>query len=149
MRGMRSLPKVHGVDEGLGAVRGPVVLVGEVGDVPHQLVHDLRKLFVNQSPVLGRPAAQADSAVAYVDQETGFTFSEYLVPFSLSQNLVFRVATPASAQQGSPFDIVLQIVAPSNTGWAAVAWGGSMVKNPITVGWPNGQSVTISSRWAT
>ena len=36
-------PKVHGVDERLGVISGPHVAVGEVGDVPHKLVHDLRK----------------------------------------------------------------------------------------------------------
>ncbi|KAF2022307.1 iron reductase domain protein [Aaosphaeria arxii CBS 175.79] len=97
---------------------------------------------------LGRPAAQEDSAVSYVDAETGFTFSEYKVAYSLSGNVVFRVATPAAAVQGQPFDIVLQIVSPTSGGWAAVAWGGSMVKNPITMGWANGQSTVVSSRWA-
>jgi hypothetical protein len=43
-RGGRYAPKVHGVHEGLGAVGRPVALVGKVGHVPHQLVHDLGKL---------------------------------------------------------------------------------------------------------
>ena len=38
------LPKVHGVEEGLGAVGGPERLVGELGHVPHELVHDLGEL---------------------------------------------------------------------------------------------------------
>lgn len=38
------LPEVHAVNEGLGAVAGPHALVGELAHVPHELVHDLRKL---------------------------------------------------------------------------------------------------------
>lgn len=40
----RYLPKVHAVDERRGAVSGPQAAVGELGDVPHELVHDLREL---------------------------------------------------------------------------------------------------------
>ena len=39
-----SLPNVHGVDERRGAVSGPEALVGELGNVPHELVHHLREL---------------------------------------------------------------------------------------------------------
>lgn len=42
--GFLHLPKVHAVDEGLGAVGGPHGLVGVDGDVPHELVHDLGEL---------------------------------------------------------------------------------------------------------
>jgi hypothetical protein len=37
-----NVPKVHAVDEGRARV-GPPAPVGEVGDVPHELVHDLRQ----------------------------------------------------------------------------------------------------------
>lgn len=40
----KGLPEIHGVDEGVRAVRGPETLVGELGDVPHELEHDLGKL---------------------------------------------------------------------------------------------------------
>lgn len=38
------LPKVHTVDERFAAVSGPCALVGELADIPHELVHDLWKL---------------------------------------------------------------------------------------------------------
>lgn len=38
------LPDVHAVDVWVGAVRGEVGRVGELVGVPHELVHDLRKL---------------------------------------------------------------------------------------------------------
>jgi len=43
-RVMRRLPNVHAVDEGLGAILGPLGLVGESRDVPHKLIHNLGKL---------------------------------------------------------------------------------------------------------
>lgn len=97
--------------------------------------------------VLGSPHPKRN--VAVIDNETGFTFSEYKVAYSLTGNVVFRVATPADAVQGQPFDIVLQIISPTSGGWAAIAWGGTMPKNPITVGWANGNTPVVSSRWAT
>jgi hypothetical protein len=50
---------------------------------------------------------------------------------------------------GQPYDIVLQAVVPNSLGWIGLAWGGSMVRNPLTVAYPNGQKPTVSSRWAT
>lgn len=44
LEGRRYTPKVHRVYKRIGAVSGPLALVGEVGHVPHQLVHDLGKL---------------------------------------------------------------------------------------------------------
>ena len=42
---MSDIPKVHGVDEGIRAVSGPQALVvRKLGDVPHELEHDLGKL---------------------------------------------------------------------------------------------------------
>jgi hypothetical protein len=39
-----SLPQVHAVDEWRGAIRGPLTLICERRNIPHELVHDLRKL---------------------------------------------------------------------------------------------------------
>lgn len=88
-------------------------------------------------------------ALAYVDQETGFTFSESKAAATLSSNIIYRIATPANVPSGQPYDVVLQIVAPNSIGWAGLAWGGTMVRNPLTVSYPNGQKTTASSRWAT
>ncbi len=74
---------------------------------------------------------------------TNICFSETQI-----NDITFRIAIPDVS--AAPFDILLQIVAPiSSTGWAGVAWGGKMANNPLTVGWPNGNGVTVSSRWAT
>ncbi|KAH4352460.1 hypothetical protein HBH98_021320 [Parastagonospora nodorum] len=107
------------------------------------------------SLVSSRPAPESTLiksqalALAYVDQETGFTFSESKAAATLSSNIIYRIATPANVPSGQPYDVVLQIVAPNSIGWAGLAWGGSMVRNPLTVSYPNGQKTTASSRWAT
>lgn len=102
---------------------------------------------------LGRPAPEPlhleARAITVVDQETGFTFSETKAAATLSSNIIYRIATPANIPAGQPYDIVLQVIAPNSLGWVGLAWGGSMVRNPLTVGYPNGQKPTVSSRWAT
>ena len=99
----------------------------------------------------GRPSAlaAADGAIAYFDQETGFQFSEFKAAYSLTANIVYRVAVPTGVPAGTAYDAVLQVVAPNQVGWAGLAWGGNMIKNPLTVAWANGQKATISSRYAT
>lgn len=102
---------------------------------------------------LGRPSAEPlvknEAAAAYYDQETGFTFSESRAAASLSSSITYRIAVPSNVSPGQPYDVVVQVVAPSSLGWVGLAWGGSMIRNPLTVGYPNGQSATVSSRWAT
>jgi hypothetical protein len=87
--------------------------------------------------------------VSYVDSETGFTFSETKAAATLSSNIIYRIAQPANVPAGQPYDVVLQVVAPNSLGWVGLAWGGSMIRNPLTVAYPNGQKSTVSSRWAT
>ncbi|KAL1868866.1 hypothetical protein VTK73DRAFT_3446 [Phialemonium thermophilum] len=73
-------------------------------------------------------------------------YSEYATP---QANITYRVAIPDTAVE-PPFDVFLQIIAPSNTtGWAGLAWGGRMVGNPLTVVWPYNGTGLASSRWAT
>jgi len=60
----------------------------------------------------------------------------------------FRVAVPSSATNYYPYDAVVQIIAPINVGWAALAWGGRMINNPLTVAWWSGTSAVVSSRSA-
>ncbi|KAF1941532.1 CBD9-like protein [Clathrospora elynae] len=88
-------------------------------------------------------------AISYIDSETGFTFSETRAAATLSSNIVYRIAQPANVPSGQPYDVVLQVVAPNSLGWVGLAWGGSMIRNPLTVAYPNGQKPTVSSRWAT
>lgn len=102
---------------------------------------------------VGRPAPDSlpldARAAAYVDQETGSTLSESIAAATLSSNIVYRVATPENVPAGEPYNVVVQIVAPSSIGWAGLAWCGSMIRNPLTVSYANGQKTTFSSRWAT
>ncbi|KAI0551689.1 hypothetical protein F4679DRAFT_537622 [Xylaria curta] len=81
-------------------------------------------------------------AAQYCDPVTTVCYSE-----TKAGDLYIRVALPAVEKD--PFDILMQIVAPkAAAGWAAVAWGGKMTKNPITVAWANGNQTVVSSRWA-
>lgn len=75
-------------------------------------------------------------------QDAGLTYKD----FSSSNGIVYRVAIPDVT--AAPFDVALQIVAPKAVGWAGLAWGGSMLNNPLTVAYPNGDTVTVSSRVA-
>ncbi|KAK6189422.1 hypothetical protein LQW54_013280 [Pestalotiopsis sp. IQ-011] len=90
----------------------------------------------------------ADSAV-WQDPETGFTFSQYAAAFDIGKTVTFRIAIPSTATASAPYDAVLQIVSPIAVGWTGVAWGGTMVTNPLTVGWANGNTAVATARWAT
>ncbi len=59
----------------------------------------------------------------------------------------YSVAIPEVA--AAPFDIYTSIVAPINMTWAAIAYGGCMLRSPILVAWANGTNVAVSPRWAT
>lgn len=92
------------------------------------------------------PEAQEVSATSkYCDAASTICYSE----FTSTNNIAYRIAIPDTATASAPFDVLLQIVAPKATGWAAIAWGGQMAYNPLTVAWPNGASVVVSSRRAT
>ncbi|KAK4160802.1 cellobiose dehydrogenase [Cladorrhinum sp. PSN259] len=79
----------------------------------------------------------------YCPGNTAICFSEFKVP---TYDITYRIAIPEVS--AAPFDVLLQIVAPISTGWAALAWGGKMTNNPLTVAWPNGKSAVVSSRFA-
>jgi hypothetical protein len=59
----------------------------------------------------------------------------------------YSVGIPEVA--AAPFDIYTSIVAPINMSWAAIAYGGCMLRSPILVAWANGTNVAVSPRWAT
>lgn len=87
---------------------------------------------------------------AVVDPQTGFTFSSYSGRYSLDPGAIdFRIAVPSEAEAGQAYDVVVQIAAPREIGWAGLAWGGAMTYSPLTVVYPSGQNVVVSSRWAT
>ncbi|KAF2994030.1 hypothetical protein E8E14_002718 [Neopestalotiopsis sp. 37M] len=98
--------------------------------------------------LLASTGLAADSAV-WVDPETGFTFSQYAAAFEIGKTVTFRLAIPSTATASAPYDAVLQIAAPIAVGWTGIAWGGTMVTNPLTVGWANGNSAVATARWAT
>jgi hypothetical protein len=59
----------------------------------------------------------------------------------------YRLAIPNVT--ASPFDLLLQIVAPRTAQWAGIAFGGHMINNTLAIAWANGNTSVISSRWAT
>ncbi|KAI1325982.1 putative iron reductase domain protein [Xylariaceae sp. FL0255] len=99
-----------------------------------------------QTTALGNGAdsttASAQSS-PYTDGETGITFQRYTTP----NNISYAVALPLTANGSAAFDVVFQITAPASLGWVGWSWGGNMTYSPLTVAWPNGNSVTLSSRW--
>jgi hypothetical protein len=90
-------------------------------------------------------AAAPSGAIKYYDVMTGFNFTQYT-----AQNINYRIAVPSNATKATPYDVVLQIVAPlTSCGWAGFAWGGGMTYQPLTIVWANGQNPVVSSRVAT
>lgn len=103
----------------------------------------------SHDPLLTQPpAVQAADSSIYHDAETGFTFSQYLAEYEIGSSIAVRIALP-SPIQNSTYDMVIQVVAPVDVGWAGIAWAGQMMLCPLTVAWANGNSVTVSSRYAT
>lgn len=88
-------------------------------------------------------------AATYFDPETGFTFSQTTALYALGKSLTFRIAVPSPVSSGASYDAVLQVIAPIDVGWAGLSWGGGMTYAPLSLGWSNGNSVVLSSRYAT
>lgn len=98
---------------------------------------------------LGSADVQASDSTVYKDPLTGFTFSQYLAPYSVDNKVIaYRIALPTDVTSGQGYDIVLQVVAPKDVGWAGLAWDSGMTGCPLIASWAYGQSVTITSRWA-
>ncbi|CAJ2508532.1 Uu.00g135580.m01.CDS01 [Anthostomella pinea] len=84
----------------------------------------------------------ADTSVV-VDAETGFTFSQYSAAYKLgADSILYRIAIPSPASDN--YDAVLQVIAPTDVGWAGLAWGGQMINCPLTVGWASGNTPVVS-----
>lgn len=49
----------------------------------------------------------------------------------------------------APFPLLVTFTAPISVGWAGFATGGCMLRSPLIVAWPNGNSVLATTRWAT
>lgn len=110
------------------------------------LVRGQTKPGTSVSPV---PSTQAADSVVRQDSVTGFTFSEFRAQYVLGGYITYGVAVPSGVAAGTPYDVVLQVTAPVDVGWAGLAWGGSMTSNPLAVSWQNGNSAVVSSRFAT
>lgn len=92
----------------------------------------------------------AAESVAVYDSETGLTYSQNFALYKADgRGITFRVAIPSDVSSNSAYDAVVQVIVPNDVGWSALAWGGSMTKNPLMVFWrgSNNQPV-ISPRWA-
>ena len=107
-------------------------------------------LAIHASPVSSLPAAplaaveRRQTASKYCDATSKVCYVECTTK---PNNPVFRISIPDGS--AAPFDVLLQMIVPVSLGWAGFAWGGKMIDNPLTVAWPNGNKVTVSSRWAT
>lgn len=89
-------------------------------------------------------SALAQDSVPVTDAETGITFQAFTNPEGVS----YGIALPANASAAGGYDIILQVTAPIEIGWTGIAWGGAMVYNPLSIVWPNGESVVASPRMA-
>jgi hypothetical protein len=99
------------------------------------------------APWYCNPDAYAEHE-AVVDEETAFNFSEFRAAYTLDDRRIkYRIGIPLEATAVKPYDVVIQMAAPIDVGWAAIAWGGGMVDNPLTVAWANCSNVVLSSRW--
>lgn len=100
------------------------------------------------SSVQGAPAheiAPRQASVKYCDPVSTICYSEWISP----ERIAFRTAIPDNATATADFDVLVQLQAPKSVGWAGIAWGGTMVNNPLTVAWANAATVVVSSRRAT
>ncbi|RYP14311.1 hypothetical protein DL765_006476 [Monosporascus sp. GIB2] len=94
------------------------------------------------------PTTEAANSVVFRDAQSGFTFTSFDAEIQIGRYMAYRVAIPANAVPGQPYDAVLQVVAPIDAGWAGFAWGGGMTRNPLAVNWASGSTPVVSSRWA-
>ena len=65
----------------------------------------------------------------------------------VASGVVYSMAIPAV--DAAPFEVYLSITAPANITWAAVAFGGCMLRSPLVVAWKNSSNVVAAPRWAT
>ncbi|KAF2118602.1 hypothetical protein BDV96DRAFT_643841 [Lophiotrema nucula] len=98
--------------------------------------------------IFGGVLALATSAFGQVQSKVSCDSSKFC--FSVYSNeesgSTFGVALPSNVTD--PYDVVLSITAPIANYWTGFSWGGNMVWNPLSVVWPNGKTVTPSSRFA-
>jgi len=92
--------------------------------------------------------AQAADTSVYRDPETGFTFSQFNAAYQIGNSIAIRIAVPSPVAANTPYDAVIQIVAPNAVvGWTGLAWGGTMLSNPLTLFWEYNSKPLVSSRY--
>jgi len=93
----------------------------------------------------------AASAV-YRDPDTGLTFASDMVRYYNDKpGIYYRLAIPSGLASYTKFDTVIQIVAPNDVGWAGMAFGATMSRNPLFVAYratSGASAATGSVRWA-
>ncbi|KAI0406938.1 iron reductase domain protein [Xylaria palmicola] len=89
-------------------------------------------------------SAPATPSALYCDPGSEVCYSSSTVGIAA---ISYRLAIPNVT--ATPFDLLLQIVAPRTAQWAGIAFGGHMINNTIAMAWANGNTSVISSRWAT
>lgn len=85
--------------------------------------------------------AQDEGEIYKSCDSLGRCFSTYATDGGVS----FGIAVPDGATK-APFDVIIQVTALKSIGWAGIGWGGAMTYNPLTIVWPNGKDVVVSSR---
>ncbi|RDL31915.1 Uncharacterized protein BP5553_09317 [Venustampulla echinocandica] len=99
--------------------------------------------FVGSAAALASHAYGQAQSTKSCDSVTKICFQTYTVP---ATGVQYGIALPMNVT--APFDAIISITAPVATKWAGFSWGGTMVFNPLTVAWPNGNSATVSARFA-
>lgn len=95
---------------------------------------DTRTAVAQEGEVKSKVVCDAGTKIcysSYSDAESGMTFG-----LALPKNVT------------DPYDAIIKITAPIANKWAGFSWGGNMVWNPLSVAWANGNSGTISARFA-
>ncbi|KAL1837872.1 hypothetical protein VTJ49DRAFT_3298 [Mycothermus thermophilus] len=94
--------------------------------------------------------AQSTPNAIVRDPDTGLTFtSNFQLYKADGRGITFRVAIPENAESYTSFDVVVQAIIPNDVGWAGLAWGGSMPRNPLLVAWRgSSNNVVLSGRMA-
>ncbi|KAJ4398966.1 hypothetical protein N0V85_006146 [Neurospora sp. IMI 360204] len=95
------------------------------------------------------PVSAAESVAVY-DSETGLTYSQNFALYKADgRGITFRIAISSDVSSNSAYDAVVQVIVPNDVGWAGLAWGGTMTKNPLMVFWRGSNNKPVlSSRWA-
>jgi len=101
--------------------------------------------------ILAKFAGAAADSVPYVDRQTGFNFAEFKASYNLTDRSVmfYRIAVPATVPSDGGFDVVLQVTAPRDVGWAGMTWCGTMISCPLLAFWYSGNNVIVGSHWVT